>query len=58
MPDYAKLYHRIFNSVTDAIVILQNAQQETEELFVSSPAPDIRVLETKSPDEDDTPKKD
>jgi hypothetical protein len=42
--DYAKMYRRLFNAQTDAIRILQEAQQETEEMYMSSPDPDIRLL--------------
>lgn len=52
MPDYAKMYRKLFNSQTAAIQILQQAQQETEEMYVSAPAPDIRVLEPKEPDDE------
>ena len=51
MPDYAKMYHRLFNSQTDAITILQKAQQETEEIYAAAPEPDIRVLESEKPPE-------
>lgn len=45
MPDYASMYRKVFNSATDAIAILQKAQQEAEEIFISPPEPDIKVLE-------------
>jgi len=54
MPDYAAMYKRLFRSQTEAIAILQKAQQDTEEMYISSPEPDIRVLEPKKP-EDGTP---
>ncbi len=54
MPDYAAMYKKLFNSQTDAIALLQEAQQETEEMYMSSPEPDIRVLQPKNP-EGDTP---
>lgn len=44
---YAAMYKRLFNSTTDAIAILQQAQQDTEEMYVASPEPDIMVLESK-----------
>lgn len=47
MPDYATMYRKIFNSATDAIAILQKAQQDTEELFISSPDPEIKILDSK-----------
>ncbi len=53
MPDYAKMYRRLFNSQTDAITILQKAHQETEEMYAAAPEPDVRVLEPKKPGGDD-----
>lgn len=50
MPDFAAMYKKLFNSQTDAIAILQQAQRDTEEMFMSSPDSDIRVLEPKKPE--------
>ncbi len=36
MPDYQKMYHSLFNDVTDAIAKLQRAQQKTEEMYMDS----------------------
>ena len=36
MPDYQKMYTTLFNAMTDAIALLQNAQHETEEVYISS----------------------
>ena len=36
MPDYQKMYHLLFNDVTDAIAKLQQAQQKTEEMYMDS----------------------
>ncbi|WP_444642305.1 hypothetical protein ACRQU7_17650 [Caproiciproducens sp. R1] len=36
MPDYQKMYHSLFNDVTDAIAKLQQAQQKTEEMYMDS----------------------
>ena len=36
MADYKKMYIDLFNSVTDAINILQEAQERAEEKFVES----------------------
>lgn len=57
MPDYAKMYKRLFQSQTQAIKLLQKAQQDTEEMYISAPEPDIRILEPKRP-EDGGPDKD
>ncbi|MDJ0304448.1 MULTISPECIES: hypothetical protein [Dehalobacter] len=54
MPDYVAMYKKLFNSQTDVIALLQKAQQETEEMYMSSSEPDIRVLQPKNP-EGDTP---
>ena len=43
MADYKKMYDSLFNDVTDAISLLQRAQQKTEELFISGD--DVVVLE-------------
>jgi len=36
MPNYQKMYHSLFNDVTDAITKLQQAQQKTEEMYMDS----------------------
>lgn len=36
MPDYQKMYHSLFNDVTDAISKLQHAQQKTEGMYMDS----------------------
>ena len=36
MPDYKSMYFRLFNRVSDAISILQAAQQESEDTFAES----------------------
>ena len=53
MPDYAAMYKKLFNSQTDAIALLQQAQKETEEMYVSAPDPDVRVLEQRKEQEAD-----
>ncbi|NNJ31384.1 hypothetical protein [Lacrimispora defluvii] len=35
MADYKKMYDSLWGDVTDAISLLQRAQQKTEELFIS-----------------------
>ena len=44
MPDYKKMYTTLFNAVTDAIEILQSAQQDTEELFIETETAVIKIL--------------
>ena len=36
MADYKKMYYSLFNAVTKAIELLQNAQARTEELYIES----------------------
>jgi hypothetical protein len=51
MPDYEAMYQRLFQAQTKAIEILQEAQQDTEEMYISAPAPDIRLLPAKEQEE-------
>ena len=54
MPDYQKMYHSLFNDVTDAISKLQQAQQKTEEMYMDSKetvlTPFLKKSEEKMPD--------
>lgn len=52
MPDYKDMYLKLFRSQTEAIALLQKAQQETEEMYISAEPADIRILPTA--DKDDT----
>ena len=36
MADYKAMYYKLFNSLSDAIEILQSAQQEGEDFYVDS----------------------
>ena len=36
MPDYKTMYFDLFNSVSDAIEILSEAQKRAEELYINS----------------------
>ena len=44
MADYQKMYTEMFNATTDAIEILQKAQQTTEEIYISEDGEDIDPL--------------
>lgn len=48
MPDYQKMYHALFNDVTDAISKLQQAQQKTEEMYMDSKEPSLTPFPKKS----------
>jgi len=45
MPDYKEMYIALFRSITKAVTILQEAQQQTEEMYISEQQPDVRVLD-------------
>ena len=36
MADYKSMYYKLFNAFTDAIEILQKAQQETEDIYIDT----------------------
>jgi len=44
MPDYAEMYKTLFRAMTMAITILQEAQQVTEEMYISSDETVLHVL--------------
>lgn len=50
MPDYKKMYLTMVDASENAIQTLIAAQRKCEELYMSSPEPEIRVLETASPE--------
>ncbi len=52
MPDYAKMYRELFNAVTDAIEVLQKAQQRTEELYMEAETPPLELLPRWEPSDD------
>ncbi len=52
MANYPAMYRKLFNAQTDAIRIMQEAQQETENMYIEAPEPDIHVFEPKAPDSD------
>ena len=51
MADYKSMYYRLFNRVTDAIEILQAAQQEGENTFTE--AQESPIIELAPPPKDD-----
>lgn len=38
MEDYKKMYFELFNAISDAIELLQKAQQKTEEMYIKDSA--------------------
>jgi hypothetical protein len=53
MADYQKMYKTLFNAVTDAVNILQKAQQTAEELYISAEETPLIVLDTAANDGED-----
>jgi len=53
MPDYQKMYIKLFNKVTDVIAELQQVQIDTEQLFIESNDTELLVM---NPEDDGQPK--
>jgi len=51
MPDYGAMYRHLFNTQADVIKILQKAHQETEEMYMSAPEPEIRLIGLEPPED-------
>lgn len=45
MPDFKEMYLKLFRATEKAMRILEDAQQECEELYISAPEPEIRCPE-------------
>ncbi len=54
MPDYQEMYLKMARATEKAIRILIEAQRQAEEIYLSEPATDIRVLDFKE-DTDSAP---
>jgi hypothetical protein len=44
MPNYKEMYLKLFRASEQAINTLIQAQQECEELYISQPEPDLKVV--------------
>lgn len=53
MPDYKEMYVKLFQSQTKAISILQEAQKETEGIYIDAEPPKMVVLPTHPKNKDD-----
>lgn len=43
--DYKKAYHKLFNVLTDTIEQLQQAQRDTEDMYIEgADSPEIRIV--------------
>lgn len=50
MPDYKYMYFKLFHATEDAINLLISAQQEAEEMYLSEPEPEIKLIDLKKED--------
>lgn len=48
MPDYKEMYLTMMRAAERAINTLIEAQRQCEELYISSPEPDIRVIDAEN----------
>lgn len=55
MPDYKEMYLKMVRASEDAINILITAQRECEEMYLSSPEPELKIVSL-SKEEDETEK--
>jgi hypothetical protein len=44
MPDYQKMYHILFNEITNIIEQLQTVQIKTEELYINSAKTPLEII--------------
>ena len=44
MPDYKEMYLKLYRASEKAVNILIAVQQECEELYISSPEPELHVI--------------
>ncbi|WP_164919060.1 MULTISPECIES: hypothetical protein [Acutalibacteraceae] len=45
MPDYKDMYQKLFCATENAIDMLISAQREVEEVYISDPEPEIKLVE-------------
>lgn len=57
MPDYQAMYTKLLMATEAAINILIDAQRECEEIYISSPEPELRFLPQVVPSEHDAKEK-
>lgn len=50
MPDYQKMYHTLFNEITDIIEQLQSVQIKTEELYINSKGTSLKIMQEIEPE--------
>ena len=45
MPDYKEMYLKLFRASEKAVNLLIAAQQECEEMYLSAPEPELKIVE-------------
>lgn len=45
MPNYKKMYFKLFNEISDIVERLRQVQEETEEMYISEKPVELRGLE-------------
>ena len=56
MPDYKKMYTKLFQSQSKAIEILQQAQLEVEDMYIEADEPQLKLfpkMEKEPPDDNE-----
>ena len=44
MPDYKEMYLKLFRASEEAVDLLIAAQRECEEMYISSPEPELKII--------------
>ena len=44
MPDYKEMYLKLFRASEEAVNVIIAAQRECEEMYVSAPEPELKVI--------------
>ncbi|MDN0033987.1 hypothetical protein QVN85_13915 [Oscillibacter valericigenes] len=44
MPDYKEMYLKLFRTSEDTVNLLIDAQRECEEMYLSSPEPELKII--------------
>ncbi len=53
VPDYKAMYLKLFRASEDAVNLLISAQRECEEMYISEPEAELKVLNFQEPKPED-----
>lgn len=56
MPDYKEMYLKMFRATEEAVNLLIDAQQACEELYITAPEPELKVVAMPQQQDDETKK--